>query len=63
MTLFLIFLAMKKLSTQKLKKYKVNSNLIKVNNSNKVVSDEEAPLTQQLKIQKIQVCGIVFNIN
>ncbi len=29
----------------KLKKYKVNSNLIKVINSNKVVSDEEAPLT------------------
>ena len=61
MTLFLIF-CNEEIINSKLKKYKVNSNLIKVINSNKVVSDEEAPLTA-VKIQKIQVCGIVFNIN
>ena len=46
----------------KLNKYKISSESINIINSDTVVSDEETPLTA-IKIQKIQVCGIVLNIN
>ena len=47
---------------EKIKKFKVNSNSINIINSDKIVSDEESPLTA-VKNSKIQVCGILFNIN
>ena len=45
---------------KELNKYTLNKNCIKIIHTSSVVSDEETPLLQ-LKIQKIQVCGIVFS--
>ena len=38
------------------KKYNISSNLIRIINSEKTISDEETPLTA-VKNSKIQVCG------
>ena len=45
---------------EKLNKYKIKTDLVKISHTNSVVSDEETPLTAA-KIQKIQVCGVVSN--